>query len=107
MHHSIWKILFALGADEYLDRLKGKIRKQGAQYELTNIFLFFEIYNVNYKGEVTSLYVGCSKKSNSRLSVLLRISETVTSSWWRYFTRQGNSNQLKFKAADYILNQLC
>ena len=23
---------------------------QGAHYELTNIFLFFEIYNVNYKG---------------------------------------------------------
>ena len=27
MHHSIWKILFVLGADEYLERLEGKIRK--------------------------------------------------------------------------------
>ena len=26
MHH-IWKILFILGADEYLERLEGKIRK--------------------------------------------------------------------------------
>jgi hypothetical protein len=26
-HHSIWKILFVLGADEYLERLEGKIRK--------------------------------------------------------------------------------
>ena len=26
MHHSIWKILFVLGADEYLERLEGKIR---------------------------------------------------------------------------------
>ena len=27
MHHSIQKILFVLGADEYLERLEGKIRK--------------------------------------------------------------------------------
>ena len=27
MHHSIWKILFVLGSDEYLERLEGKIRK--------------------------------------------------------------------------------
>ena len=27
MHHSIWKILYVLGADEYLERLEGKIRK--------------------------------------------------------------------------------
>ena len=27
MRHSIWKILFVLGADEYLERLEGKIRK--------------------------------------------------------------------------------
>ena len=27
MHHSIWKNLFVLGADEYLERLEGKIRK--------------------------------------------------------------------------------
>ena len=27
MHHSIWKILSVLGADEYLERLEGKIRK--------------------------------------------------------------------------------
>ena len=26
-HHSIWKILFALGADEHLERSEGKIRK--------------------------------------------------------------------------------
>ena len=33
MHHSIWKFLFVLGADNYLQRLEGKIRK----------FLFFYI----------------------------------------------------------------
>ena len=38
-------------------------------------FLFFEVYNVNYKGELTSLYVGFSKKSNSHLSVFLSSSE--------------------------------
>ena len=27
MHHRIWKILFVLGVDEYLERLEGKIRK--------------------------------------------------------------------------------
>jgi hypothetical protein len=27
MHHSIWKILFASGANEYLERLEGKIWK--------------------------------------------------------------------------------
>ena len=27
IHHSIWKILFVFGADEYLERLEGKIRK--------------------------------------------------------------------------------
>ena len=27
MHHSIWKILFVLGAYEYLERQEGKIRK--------------------------------------------------------------------------------
>jgi hypothetical protein len=27
MHHSFWKNLFVLGADEYLERLEGKIRK--------------------------------------------------------------------------------
>ena len=37
---------------------------QGAQYELTNIFLFFEIYNVNYKGEVRTQYLGFREKSN-------------------------------------------
>ena len=26
-HHSIWKIIFVLGADEYLERLEVKIRK--------------------------------------------------------------------------------
>ena len=26
MHHSIWKILLVLGADEYIERLEGKIR---------------------------------------------------------------------------------
>ena len=26
-NHSIWKILFVLGADEYIERLEGKIRK--------------------------------------------------------------------------------
>ena len=26
-HHSIWKLLFVLGADEYLERLEGKIRE--------------------------------------------------------------------------------
>ena len=39
------------------------------------VFLFFEVYNVNYKGELTSLYVGFSKKSNSHLSVFLSSSE--------------------------------
>ena len=28
MHHSIQKIIFVLGADEYLERLEGKIRKR-------------------------------------------------------------------------------
>ena len=27
MHHGIWKIVFVLGADEYLEKLEGKIRK--------------------------------------------------------------------------------
>ena len=27
MHHSIWKIILVLGADEYLERLESKIRK--------------------------------------------------------------------------------
>ena len=27
MHHSIWKILFVLGANKYIERLEGKIRK--------------------------------------------------------------------------------
>jgi hypothetical protein len=31
--------------------------RQGAHYELTNIFSFFETYNVNYKGEVRTLYL--------------------------------------------------
>ena len=26
-HHSIWKMLFVLGADGYLERLEGKIKK--------------------------------------------------------------------------------
>ena len=33
MHHSTLKIIFVLGADEYLERLEGKIRK----------FLFFYV----------------------------------------------------------------
>ena len=28
MHHSIWKILFVLGTDEYVERLEGKTRKR-------------------------------------------------------------------------------
>ena len=27
MHHSIWKIIFVLGAYDYLERKQGKIRK--------------------------------------------------------------------------------
>ena len=30
MHHSIWKILFVLGADEYLERLECNIRSESA-----------------------------------------------------------------------------
>ena len=33
-HHSIWKIIFVLGADEYLGRLEAQIRK----------CLFFYVY---------------------------------------------------------------
>ena len=38
MHHSIWKILFVLGADEYLERLEGKIRK--------SLFFYVKIFKI-------------------------------------------------------------
>ena len=47
---------------------------QGAQYELTNIFLFFEIYNVNYKGEVGTVYLCFRAKSNSDFFCLSELS---------------------------------
>jgi hypothetical protein len=37
---------------------------QGAQYESTIIFLSFEIYNVNYKGEVGTWYLRFREKNN-------------------------------------------
>ena len=37
---------------------------QGAQYESTIIFSSFEIYNVNYKGEVRTQYLGFREKNN-------------------------------------------
>ena len=54
------------------------------------VFLFFEVYNVNYKGELTSLFVGFSKKSKSHLSVLLRSSKNGRRG--RYVTWRENSN---------------
>ena len=39
MHHGIWKIIFVLGADEYLKRLKGKIRKY--------LFFYVKIFKRN------------------------------------------------------------
>ena len=47
---------------------------QGAQYELTNIFLLFEIYNVNYKGEVGTVYLCFRAKSNSDFFCLSQLS---------------------------------
>ena len=50
------------------------IEIQGAQYELTNIFLSFEIYNVNYKGEVRTVYLCFREKSNSESVCLTLLS---------------------------------
>ena len=72
--------LLRLTMDFGLKYLLGQLRCTITNQQLFVCFSFFEMYNVNYKGEVTSLFVGCSKKSNSCLSVLLRSSETVTSS---------------------------
>ena len=64
-------------------------------------FLFFEVYNVNYKGELTSLYVGFSKKSNSHLSVFLSSSENCQFKLMVLVYREG---KFKSSAAEYILN---
>ena len=46
MHHSILKILFVLGADDYLERLEGKIRK----------YLFFYVQiSLEYQCELVNL----------------------------------------------------
>ena len=50
---------------------------QGAHYELTIVFSFFDIYNVNYKGGLTSLYLGFREKSNSLCLLLRRNSGTA------------------------------
>ena len=65
------------------------------------VFLFFEVYNVNYKGELTSLYVGFSKKSNSHLSVFLSSSENCQFKLMVLVCREG---KFKSSAAEYILN---
>ena len=64
-------------------------------------FLFFEVYNVNYKGELTSLYIGFSKKSNSHLSVFLSSSENCQFKLMVLVYREG---KFKSSAAEYILN---
>ena len=74
---------------------------QGAQYQSTIIFLSFELYNVNYKGELTSLYVGCSKKSNSHLSVILSSSENCQVKLMALVYKAG---KFKSSTAEYILN---
>ena len=57
MHHSIWTILFVSGADEYLERLEGKIRKwifffvKYSKITVWNPFIGFFVYfdlNRNY-----------------------------------------------------------
>ena len=52
MHHSIWKILFVLGANEYLERLEGKIRKCLFFYSkitgVNKLSLFMVFVNQNF-----------------------------------------------------------
>ena len=63
--------------------------------------LFFEIYNVNYEGELTSLYAGLSEKSNSHLSVPLSSSESCQVKLLALLDKEG---KFKFSTAEQILN---
>ena len=47
---------------------------QGAHYELTIISLFFEIYNVNFKGELRTLYLSFREKNNFYFLRLMQLS---------------------------------
>ena len=63
MHHIIWKILFVLCADEYLERLEGKIRKCFFFYVKifkdnsviwTKAIRYFIRFDLSYKLNVTA-----------------------------------------------------
>jgi hypothetical protein len=85
-------------------RSKGKPHWEKPRCTINNqqlFFLFFEVYNVNYKGELTSLYIGFSKKSNSHLSVFLSSSENCQFKLMVLVYREG---KFKSSAAEYILN---
>ena len=78
---------------------------QGAHYELTNIFLFFEIYNVNYKGEVRTRYLSFREKNNfyslclSHLS-LLRTDHTERGNSWAAPSAPLQTAECSFRAID-------
>ena len=63
MHHIIWKILFVLCADEYLERLEGKIRKclffyvkifKDNSVIWTKAIRYFIRFDLSYKLNVTA-----------------------------------------------------
>ena len=62
-HHSIWKILLVLGANEYLERLEGKIRKclffyvkifKDNSVIWTKAIRYFIRFDLSYKLNVTA-----------------------------------------------------
>ena len=59
MHDSILKILLVLGADEYLERLKGKIRKW--------LFFYVKIFGNNSVPEL-SIISDISEQKNDKFS---------------------------------------
>ena len=65
MHHSIWKILFVLGGNEYLERLAKLESAYSFMLKYSKITVWAKyIRNVDYpltEGRVTFLYLGKSE----------------------------------------------
>ena len=75
MHHSIWKILFVLVANEYLERLEGKIRKC--------LFFYVKIF---YNNIVILVYIFAIILLCTYIDLIIFCSYTFIKSWKKFTT---------------------
>ena len=104
MHHSIWKTIFVLGADEYLERLEVKIRKC--------LFFYVKIFKNNsvsiYQSRKNiqgrwSYILDCSSKCNEKKidRIYLHFVITGTAKFLKHRKGTTESSFIKINQSTY------